>query len=544
MHRKTYSAAIELLEDRVAPATIIHAGGSLAISNPDGNLLVETTGTPGQINVTDASGTETFEGIMAKIAITGRSAGVAADLISFAANVSPFQGSLVIDAGFGNDTVNLSGTINRSVVIKPGQGSDTIVLNNADVSVGQSFTVTDTSGGSLLFDMNDRDLSIGASLTLTGVTTFDMGVANLLDVAKTMKLTQLTGLVPTTVLLTGAVDIAGDLIINSGHANDTLNLSGTIGKNVVINTGFGSDTITLTNTAVSVGRSFTVKDPGGESLMFDMNDRTLTIGGSLSLSGITDFDMGVGNTLDVAGAMSMTVDPFAAGLTAQFNGFETAVDGDLKVSGGNANDVFSISSRLSVGGNLLSKLGQGDNTFVLTPASGGTGLARSFSHSGLDGVDVVVLGASSVITGKASLLLGNGINTFVDSAGSAYGSDLTVVSGFNTTTSVITGQITGNLSVTYASGGAGNTTVFTGSIGADKKLTYRSGHGGTLEVLTLAPAVAATVTVDVKFGNGDATFTLGPNLTLGGKVTGQGGTYTFNPNTAVLLPSLQLINFP
>ena len=544
MHPESYSVAIELLEDRIAPATIIHAGASLVISNPDGNLLVETTGTAGQINVTDGSGTETFEGIIGKIAITGRSTGPALDMISFAANMSAFQGSLIIDSGSGNDTVNLSGKVNRSVVIKPGLGNDVILFNDADVTVGQSFTVADTSGGSLLFDMNDRDLSVGASLTLTGVTTFDMGAGSLLQVGKTMKLTQLIALTPTAVLLTGTVDIAADLIITSGPANDTLNLSGNFGRNVVINTGFGTDLIQFTNTAVSVGKSFTVKDPGGESLLFDLNDRSLTLGGSLSLSGITDFDMGVGNTLDVAGAVSFTVSPFAPRLAALFGGLESAVDGDFKITGGNGNDVINITSRLSVGGNALFKLSQGDNTLVVSPASGGSGIARAFSVSSLDGADVLVVGANSLITGKASILLGNGVNTFVDAATSAYGSDLTVVAGFNTTTSVITGQIAGNLSVTYAAGGSGNITVFTGSIAADKKLTYRSGHGGILEVLTIAPAVAATVTVDVKFGNGVSSFTLGPNLTLDGKVVGQGGTYTFNPNTAVLLPSLQLINFP
>jgi hypothetical protein len=542
-----FERTIELLEDRIAPATVIHAGANLAISNQDGSLLVETTATPGEIKVTDGSGTETFTGITGKITLTGISVGsTSADTISFVADLGPFQGNLIINSGHGNDTVNLSGTINRSVTVNTGLGNDSVVLNGMAVSVGKSFTVNDPGGTTLLFDLNDRNLTVGGAMSISGVTTFDMGLGNSLEVAKALKIiAHPAATMPLTVLLTGTTTtVGGDLAVTFGNGDDTLDLGGTIDGNVILKTGLGNDTITF-NRAAEVGKSFTVNDVGGETMLFDMNDRNLTIGGALSLSGVTTFDMGAANALEVAKAVKITAHPTAStALTALFSGTATLVGGDLKITGGFTNDVTSFTSQVSINGNLSIKQGQGDNTIVLTPSAGGSGIGGTFSTNGLDGVDVVVFGADAEIAGKTSILLGNGINTFVDTPTSQYGKDLTISAGFNTSTCVVTGQVAGNLSVTMAPGGAGNTTVFTGSVGAGMKIKYLSGNDGTLEVLTLAPTAAVTLNVDVKFGNGDATFNLGPNVSLTGKVVGRGGTYTFNQGTAILLPSLKLINFP
>lgn len=541
------ASTIELLEPRIAPATIIRSGASLFISEHLGGLTVATTATPGQINVTDGSGTVGFTGIVGKIVVTGHSDGSTPnDFISIIANASPFKGSVIINSGLGDDTIGLSGTINGALTINPGLGSDTIGLSDADVKIGKSLTVKDVGGGTLLFDMNDRDLEVSGAMTLIGLNVFDMGLANTLKVAKALTIaTSPVTTSPLTVIFSGTQTMVGDLKITGSNGDDTLNLSGTINGSAIINTGLGDDAIVFTNQDVTVGKSFTLKDTGGATLVLDLNDRDFTVGGALTLSGITTFDMGAANSLKVAKSLTITAPPAALSPSSTlFTGTETIIGGDLKITTGATNDAVNISSRLSVTGSVLAKLGQGNNTFVMTPATGGTGIDRAFTYTGLDGVDVVVFGAASAVGGTATVSLGNGINTFVDTPTSLYQKDLILKAGFNTSTFVVTGHLDGNFSASLAANGAGNTTVFTGSVGVGKKINYTSGNGGTLEVLTLAPAAAAILNLNVSFGKGASTLNLGANASLTGKVIGHGGAYTFNQGTAILLPTLKLINYP
>lgn len=425
---RVFRPCLEALEERAVLATFVSAAGSLTISKPVGNLLVETTASPGQIKVTDNVVTF-FNGITKNLNIFGRTSGGSTnDLITFHANANPFQGNVLIDSGQGDDMINISGTVNGNLTINPGFGVDTVTANSSAVTVGKSFKFTDAGGTTSVLDMNNKNFSIGKDLSVTGVTTFNMGAANFLHVG-------------------GALSVVGN-----------------------------ADAVTK--------------------------------------------------------------------LTASFSGLETTVGGNFKIAAGALDDVLSVTSKFSVGGKADVQFGQGANTVVLTPAAGGTGIAKDLNYAGLDGVDVVVFGANSLVGGKTKLSLGNGVNTFVDTATSAYKKDLAINAGFNTNTAVVTGVIDGGFSMTLADGGAGNTTVFTGKVGAGKKITYRGGNGGTLETFTLAPAAAATLLLDVRFGNGDSTFNLGPNATLDGKVTGTGGAYTFNPGTATLLPSFKQINYP
>jgi hypothetical protein len=251
--------------------------------------------------------------------------------------------------------------------------------------------------------------------------------------------------------------------------------------------------------------------------------------------------MGGAALLDVGGALTISR-PGSSNVPVAVIIDSTATDigGALKITGGLANDVVSITSQLSVTGATTVNLGEGNNTFVLTPAAGGTGIAGNLTYTGKSGADVEVFGANSLIGGNTSIDMGGGINTFVDTPTSQYGNNLSIVGGNNTNTAVVTGVISGGLSIKFGNG-AGNTAVVTGSIGT--KFTFRLGNG-TLGVLTLAPAAPAIVNIDAVFGTGDSTFSLGPNVSLTGKVTGKGGAYTFNQGTAILLPSLVFKNYP
>lgn len=337
----------------------------------------------------------------------------------------------------------------------------------------------------------------------------------------------------------GNKQFPGNLLINSGNGADTVDLTGRVGGNVTLLTGLGADTVTSTG-PVSIGGSLTYADSFGLNTI-DLNGQDYTIGGNLNLYGVGTFTMSGAGKLQVGGAATLTATQSVANpLTVILDGTEVTVGRSLTITGGAVNDTVVVPAMMSVGGNLSINLRGGDNTFVLTPTAGGSGVNGSLYYSGNGGSDTVVFGADSAVAGNTTIELGNGINTFADSGTSLYAGDLTVNGGNDTNNVVVSGAVSGNFSNTLGNGD-GNTTVFTGSVGG--RFFYRLGNG-SLGTLTLDPAAAATVDIDAIFGTGDSTFNLGPNLTLTGIVRGTGGVYTFNQGTAILAPTLYLINYP
>jgi hypothetical protein len=338
----------------------------------------------------------------------------------------------------------------------------------------------------------------------------------------------------------GNQDFGGSLEIKSLNGDDTIDINGRIGGNVKLTTGNGLDTVTTTIGDVTVGGSFVMTDSAGANV-FDANGFDYDIGLAMTVNGVSVFSMGGGALLDVGGALTISKPGSSdVPLTVIIDTATTDIGGALKITGGLNDDVVSISSALSLNGSVTMNLGDGNNTFVLTPAAGGTGIAGNLTYTGRSGVDVAVFGAESLIGGNATFNLGGGINTFVDAPTSQYGGNLSIVGENGTNTAVVLGIINGGLSVKLGNGN-GNTVVVTAAIGT--KFTFRLGNG-TLGVLTIAPPVPAIINIDAVFGTGDSTFTLGPNVSLAGKVTGKGGAYTFNQGTAVLLPGLKFKNYP
>jgi hypothetical protein len=338
----------------------------------------------------------------------------------------------------------------------------------------------------------------------------------------------------------GNKQFPGNVLINSGNGADTVDLNGRVGGNATLLTGLGNDTVTSTVADVSIGGGLTFSDTAGLNTVA-LNGKNYTVGGNVSLYGVGVFDMGAGNTLKVGGAATLTSNQAAAStLSVLLGGDEVIVGKTLQITGGALNDVVSVTAKVSIGGSLTLNLRGGDNTFLLTPTAGGSGVNGSLFYSGEGGGDVAVFGADSSVSGNTTLNLGNGINTFVDDPLSLYSGDLTVNGDNDTNTVIVAGAVSGNFNNTLGNGD-GNTTVFSGTVGG--RFRYRLGSG-TLGTLTLAPAVASTIDIDAIFGTGDSTFTLGPNVTLNGIVQGTGGAYTFNQGTAILAPTLIFLNYP
>jgi len=338
----------------------------------------------------------------------------------------------------------------------------------------------------------------------------------------------------------GTQDFGGSLEIKSLNGDDTIDINGRIGGNVKLTTGNGLDTVTTTIGDVSVGGSFVMNDSAGANV-FNANGFSYDVGLAMTMNGVSVFAMGGGALLDVGGALTISR-PGSSNVpvTVIIDTATADIGGALKITGGLDNDVVVITSAFSLNGSATLNLGDGINTFVLTPTAGGTGIAGNLSYTGKSGVDVAVLGVDSVIGGNATFNLGGGINTFVDAPAAQFGGNLSIVGENGTNTAVVTGIINGGLSIKFGNGD-GNTAVVTGVIGT--KFTFRLGNGA-LGTLTLAPALPAIINIDAVFGTGDSTFNLGPNLSLTGKVTGKGGVYTFNQGTATLLPGLKFKNYP
>src|SRR5262245_33551089 len=100
--KHTIRPSLEALENRWVPATIKLIGGNLFLSNQAGTLLVETTATPGTINVTDAGKLVTVSGVGKLISITGTNKN---DVVQLKANTGAFPGSVLVNTGNGIDTV-------------------------------------------------------------------------------------------------------------------------------------------------------------------------------------------------------------------------------------------------------------------------------------------------------------------------------------------------------------------------------------------------------------------------------------------------------
>lgn len=333
----------------------------------------------------------------------------------------------------------------------------------------------------------------------------------------------------------------GNLLINSGNGADTINIGGRVGGNATILTGLGADTVTSLASDVSIGGNFNWVDTAGKNT-FDLNDRNYTIGGNFTLTGVGVFNMGAGNTLKVGGtnATIRAMPTTATTMDVSFNGADVNVFGNLQVLGGVLDDTLTVTSQLDIGGNMTVNLNGGNNTFVLNPTAGGSGINGNLSFQSGVGDDIVQFGTDAAVAGNTSIDLGGGVNTFEDTATSQYAGDLSLIGSHDTNTHTISGMVSGNLNVTLGNGD-NNTTIVTGTVGGT--LRYRLGNG-SLGVLMVAPNDPTLVQIDATFGTGDSTFTLGPNVTLNGTVRGTGGTYTFDQGGATLLPMLFFLNYP
>jgi hypothetical protein len=336
----------------------------------------------------------------------------------------------------------------------------------------------------------------------------------------------------------------GELEIKSFGGDDLIQLRGQIGS-VRLLTGAGDDTVTSPS-----GGDLTIDGDlfwsGGGSVsplgdVFDLATRIYAIGGDLTLRDVGRFDMGPGGELSVGGSASFNARDGVSPMTLSFNGGEVVIDGGLTVNGAAGNDVFSllVTTSWTVNGRSTLRMGDGTNTLSF----GAFGVPVTFNGDvavrGGRSTDGVTFGGTATVNGSVRRDLGNGANFYSDNGTNAVTGNFSLTGDDGSNSFAMNVGVGGDLSVKVGNGT--NSVGVTGAVGGE--VVYRGGRG--TDTLGLFPSSATTYVVDILFGRGTTTLNLGANLTLDGQVRGgRGGVNTFNPNAAVLAPTLKLINYP
>ncbi len=414
------------------PGTLAQIGTGTSVLTSANNSIGATTISAGTLQVNGALATPTV-GMTGTSALsvngTVQAAGGTQAVITGDAGEQTITvgagGNLLAngDLGGGNDTVNLTGTLNSGAgALQLGDGDDTLMLNDGAQILGNGVATsggsgTDTlvintalgyvlDGGSIdTFDVLTKQNT--GQLTLTGDHDFATGTnlnGGLLDVDGTLATSALSMADDTTLNVDGTIEDAGSTpatITGSAGSNTiTVSVTGTLRADGDL--GDGSDTVTLAG----------VLGTGAGTLGLGAGDDVLTLqDGSFIESGNGGVDAGVGGNdqlvLDNASAMT-----FDGGQTA---GFETL----LKQNSGTANMTGSqsFSAGTTVNAGVLDvdgvletpTIALADNTALIVDGTvNGTG-GTSAAITGSVGANTVTVGAGGTLLANGDLGTGNDV---------------------------------------------------------------------------------------------------------------------------------------
>ncbi len=384
--------SLEPLEDRCVPATVRLISGTLYISNPTivgttTNVTVTQTAA-NTFSVTDGASNNGTYANVSNINYTGSNA---ADRFTLNLNGLTYTGSLLANAGNGNDSVTVNnGNMRGNLQVFPGSGNDSVGLGNtAALTVGGTTQVTDTAGNDSITLGNATAASnFQGSVSLQGLNTINVanGAADTYGSDFTASTTVET--LPLNFLTANgapAVTINGNLQLTGGPSDDTVVLSSlVVNKSVNVNLA-GALTTTFGNTAteqssgpaLQVGGSFTYTGGSGADYV--------------ALPGVSvnnNLTLNLGDGPDVVDLNT------AGGLFAS-----PTVGGDLDVNGGNGdinlNGFFGEGITATVFGSMNFNLGSGNDSATIVHAPG----VRLNWTSG-NGSDSVTLGAATTFSGE------------------------------------------------------------------------------------------------------------------------------------------------
>jgi hypothetical protein len=498
--------SIEQLEGRCCPSlSVSFLGGSLYISgypsgqtaDPNGpTLAITETGTH-LFTVMDGNASAGAYAISGSIYLNLNRR---PNTIDITLNASGLGGNLSLNLGSG-DTVGPpspiylhGGRVNGSVTILKGNGNETFDLGQgpggADpLSVGGDVTVVASLSTGNGFFTPPRDTlnlvgtsSVGGSLYTTNVDSVFLDAPS--SVGRNVSINDALELTSDDVTLLGA--IGQDVTINGAPAGTTVEVAGTVGRNLNANlAGFGTDLLVLDITS-TVGGSATIYDRLG--------------GGFVFLLGLIGKDATIlapqGIFVNVSGTVGRNLNANLAGAGQDFFTLVSTatVGGSAIISTGSGDDFVTVDG--AVLGSLAVNLGQGDDNLAFDP--------------------------TATVGGNMSVSGGNGVITV----------------------SLFEGLVTGNLSFNF---GNGNNNPVTVVFAPGGRLTWRSGNGTNQLILGTSPT-SGNFNVDAGFGSNDDTFTVDVmSGTVSGRVDGGGRRITgnvFQLLSGSLVPNFQMINFP
>ncbi len=431
-----------------------------------------------------------------------------------------------------NDTITGN---SRPNAFTGGAGNDTYLFNT-DLALG-SDTVDEAGGGTdtldfgvtttrnIVLDLSKTTLQVvnaGLMLTLTSGTTFENvigGVMNDTFTGNSLANVLTGGAGNDTYLFTTDLALGSDTINEAGGGTDTLDFSGTAGRNVVIDLSRATSQVVNAGLTLTLSSGATIENVVGGTLndTFTGNslnnvltgrsgndlylfDTDLTLGSdtvneagggtdSLDFSGTTT----LGVTIDLSNAASQVVN---AGLTLTLsagNTVENVLGGALNdtftgnslnnvLTGGAGNDTYAFDGDLALGSDTINEAGGGTDTLDLAGTT-----TRS-----------VVIDLS-----KAALQIVNAGLSLTLSSGATI--ENVIAGAFNDT-------LTGNSLNNLLTGGAGNDTYFFDTDSALGSDTIDEAGGGT-DTVNFSATTTQSLTLDLSNATAQVVST-GLTLTL------------------------------
>ncbi len=527
---------VERLEDRCLLATINLSSGNLTVTGTSGNdvLTISSDGT--NLSISD--------GVVQTVPLAS------------------ITGSVTIDAGAGNDTINFSGSMTgfgRSLTVNGGQGNDDVsILTNITFAAGQSLDVdlqnddaspgTDTfildndadvitSGGGSITVKVSRAIAIRANtqlvtengnLTLEANQQVGTSTGNFDGVKfHSNSLVDVTGIGVLTVKGRGGTDFGGGQP-GVTFLGGTLR-GGTTGTMTVVGTGgvssgnFNYGVLSLSTDALitSRGANVLINAVGGGTGATSGSNRGVYIsnGGTITAGGSGSVTVN-GSGADREGGYNFGVDVRNGSITS--SGGSVTVNG---TGGGSGNANFGLG--VIVGANGLITSGGSGNVSVIGHAGAGSNGNNTGVRVELGGV-ITANGTGSVtVTGTGNVTSTGNVNFGVH----VIDSNSKITSGGGSITISGTGGGTSttsdNYGVVVANGGdiigGGSTTTVTGQGGHGDSNNYGVLIGGSGSSIT---AESGSLSVLGTGGNGSGTQNAGVRVNAGSAIssTGTGAT--------------------
>ncbi|MGB2825006.1 MAG: filamentous hemagglutinin N-terminal domain-containing protein, partial [Phycisphaerae bacterium] len=456
------------------------------------NRVFTFTGSPGTVTLADAGGagdnisavsstaseTVTFTVPSGTLTIN---AGAGNTTINLNGIDSGFGGTLNVNGDAGNDTFNIASGVTISGAINGGTNTDTLVMADGTNAWGITGAGSGTLGAVTGGWSNMETLTGGS-----GVDTFTLGAAG------------------------SIADLYG------GGNDDVFNFNGG-GLTGTANGDAGNDTFTFANAATIAGSIN--GGAGTDTLSFASyaTSRTVTLSGTGASNGFAGTETSITGTFDninvVTGSTAATGDSltginataawgidgtnqYTSTNTLDFSNFET-------LTGGTEVDTFTLSA-----GGAVTNMNGGDNDDVWY-LNGGT---MSGTASGGAGDDWFTIGAGATFTG--AIAGGTGNDTLEKVSGGVWainasgGGSLSGLGGSWTTMETL----------------IGGTGVDNFTLGASGVIVNLNG-GGNNDYFDLA---TGTISGNVNGDAGDDEFRFGDAMTVGGNIDGGSGTDKLN----------------